>query len=82
MVGQCANPRCRKPLHYLRDGRIFIFDVVDSATEGGRRTHHLDHYWLCGNCSRTMMIRQEGGGIHIRPLPQSGPLASYDVLAS
>ena len=29
MVNQCANPKCGKPLHYLREGRIFVFDLPD-----------------------------------------------------
>ena len=29
MVNQCANPSCAKPLHYLREGRIFVFDLPD-----------------------------------------------------
>ena len=27
MVNNCANSGCGKPLHYLREGRIFIFDA-------------------------------------------------------
>lgn len=44
----CANPNCKKPLHYLREGTVYIFEVNDP---GIRSTHQLEHYWLCGECS-------------------------------
>jgi uncharacterized protein YcsI (UPF0317 family) len=63
MVNQCANPKCGKPLHYLREGRIFLFDLPDPdvpvpAPVG--RAHRLQHYWLCGQCSETMVMEQTG----------------------
>ncbi len=52
MVDYCANPQCMKPLHYLREGTIYIFELVDSeAGRGMRKGHKLEHYWLCGDCS-------------------------------
>ena len=63
MVNQCANPVCAKPLHYLREGRIFVFDMPDQtavvAPLGGR-TRRLQHFWLCGPCSETMVLKQTG----------------------
>jgi hypothetical protein len=50
VVDYCANPNCMKPLHYLREGTIYIFEVMD-AEAGTRSTHQLEHYWLCGECS-------------------------------
>ena len=34
MVNHCSNPQCAKPLHYLRDGRIFVFDVPVQSVGG------------------------------------------------
>jgi hypothetical protein len=51
MVSQCANPECRQELHYLRDGRVYQF--VLSTKTGGKR---LEHFWLCGDCSKTMIL--------------------------
>jgi hypothetical protein len=51
MVSQCANPDCRRELHYLRDGKIYQF--VLSPKTGGKR---LEHFWLCGECSKTMIL--------------------------
>jgi hypothetical protein len=59
MVNQCANPTCGKPLHYLREGRIFVFDLPDPNVPGpGRRAQGLQHFWLCARCSETMVMEQ------------------------
>jgi hypothetical protein len=59
MVNQCANPACGKPLHYLREGRIFIFDLPDSNVPApGLRARRLRHFWLCGRCAETMVMEQ------------------------
>jgi hypothetical protein len=51
MISQCANPDCRRELHYLRDGKIYQF--VFSSQTGNKR---LEHFWLCGECSKTMIL--------------------------
>jgi hypothetical protein len=51
MVSQCANPDCRRELHYLRDGKLYQF--VLSPKTGGKR---LEHFWLCGERSKTMIL--------------------------
>ena len=61
MVNQCANPNCGKPLHYLREGRIFVFDLPDPnvpVPAPGGRARRLQHFWLCGPCSETMVMEQ------------------------
>jgi uncharacterized protein YcsI (UPF0317 family) len=61
MVNQCANPKCGKPLHYLREGRIFVFDLPDpnvAFPAPGGRARRLQHFWLCGQCSETMVMEQ------------------------
>jgi len=63
MVNQCANLTCAKPLHYLREGRIYIFDAAVGSTDpGAKRLRRLEHYWLCGPCSETMMMTQSSQG--------------------
>jgi hypothetical protein len=53
MVDYCANPKCQKPLHYLREGTIFIFEGMDGTLSGASKsTHKLEHYWLCGDCTQ------------------------------
>ena len=71
MVNNCANPKCAKPLHYLREGRVFVFDVQgdrSGKTNGGKTIHHLEHYWLCGECSRLFMVEYESEkGVRLVP---------------
>lgn len=71
MVNNCANPGCGKPLHYLREGRIYIFDASASAAEpGAKRLRHLEHFWLCGVCVEAMMLIQDAaGGVRVVPRP-------------
>ncbi len=72
MVSNCANPKCAKPLHYLREGKIFVFDViVDSAGDASRRSRRMEHYWLCGVCSQTMVMEQSPEGVRV--IPRSTP---------
>ncbi len=72
MVSNCANPNCGKPLHYLREGRIFVFDVP-TGIEGpnGKRTRRLEHFWLCGECAQKMVMQQSAEGIRAVSRPQS-----------
>ena len=51
MLKNCANPQCAKPLHYLRDGRVFVFDAALKPEEvNGAKAHRMEHFWLCGPC--------------------------------
>jgi hypothetical protein len=71
MVNSCANPKCAKPLHYLREGRIFVFEAEES--NGAESVHHINHFWLCGDCSRTMRLEKTRYGIQLvtKTLPVS-----------
>lgn len=66
MVSNCANPLCGKPLVYLRDGQIYIFDVSSGPPDvKGRRQRRLEHYWLCGACSKTMTLVNDTQGVRV-----------------
>jgi hypothetical protein len=66
MVSHCANPKCAKPLHYLREGRIFVFDVAAGEPDGrGKRSRRMEHYWLCGVCSQTLAMQQSPDGVRV-----------------
>jgi hypothetical protein len=82
MVNHCANPQCSKPLHYLREGQIFAFNVPDpSAPQGstGYSSLHVEHFWLCGDCSMTMQLTRTSGN-DIRLLPRATKRASKSAL--
>jgi hypothetical protein len=61
MVKQCANPNCGKPLRYLREGRIFVFETQDN--DGNASIRRMEHFWLCGTCSRTLRLEKTSQGV-------------------
>lgn len=61
MVKHCANPKCGKPLRYLREGRIFVFETKESCGNGS--VHRMEHFWLCGACSRTFRLEMTREGV-------------------
>jgi|GraSoiStandDraft_26_1057304.scaffolds.fasta_scaffold198285_1 hypothetical protein len=81
MISNCANPACATPLRYLRDGRLFQFEVkalaanrADTVPGQGKKTvsRQVWHYWLCGQCSASMTLEFDGReGLKVIPLPHS-----------
>jgi hypothetical protein len=70
MMNNCANPKCAKPLHYLREGRVFVFEVQNRAAVGGdaEMSHHLEHFWLCGQCSlQFQVVHEYDTGVRLVP---------------
>lgn len=89
MVSNCANPACGIPLRYLRDGRLFQFEVKTLANDSGvdaggvsaRKavSRQVWHFWLCGQCSASMTLEFDGHeGLKITPFPHSHP--QYSVI--
>lgn len=66
VISKCANPECSVPLRYLRDGRLYQFEVkatrVLSPDQSGissgikRPSRQIWHFWLCGQCASTMTL--------------------------
>jgi hypothetical protein len=62
MLSKCANPACSTPLLYLREGKIFMMEhgtQPQVQSEGPvlvRSGNRVEHFWLCGPCSREMTI--------------------------
>ena len=64
MVNHCANPNCHKPLHYLRDGKIFLFSGKTSRSDSG--AFNLEHFWLCGGCAKVWTLTMDSEhGVHL-----------------
>lgn len=85
MLNQCFNPDCRKPLHYLREGRVFVFGVQESDDGGNGDGSRLEHYWLCGPCSLKFVLAQGDGGVHLaerKRLPRMVKLPAPRAMAS
>jgi hypothetical protein len=72
LVNHCANPQCCKPLHYLREGRVYVFDVTRAAAGNNERSaRRMEHFWLCGACSETYFLEQvEDRTVRITPRPK------------
>ncbi len=81
MVQKCANPGCSSRFRSLRQGRVFVKEV-ESNPDGSnkRRLRHLEYFWLCDSCCRSMtVIAEKGNGVRVAPLTAfaiSGQIAS------
>jgi hypothetical protein len=49
VVSQCANPGCKAPFIYLREGRLFAVPRHNAARK-------IEYFWLCGSCSTQMEL--------------------------
>lgn len=82
MIDTCANPECSKPLHYLREGQIFAFNLPDPSAPAGSTGYsalHVKHFWLCGDCSGSMLLSLSGkNDVLLLPRPAKQP--SHRVL--
>jgi len=68
MVTQCANPGCAVPLRYLRDGRLFQFEVR-SRIQARKLSRQVAHFWLCGKCSSLMTLMFDPvSGVQVIPV--------------
>jgi len=75
MVSRCANPACSVPLRYLRDGRLFQFEVRSRSLAGFESPRHdkgsrqIAHFWLCGHCAETLTLTfDELKGVTVVPM--------------
>ena len=75
MVNSCANPKCAKPLLYLREGRIFVFEAEEK--EGAKSVHSIKHFWLCGACSQTLRLEKTNAGVRV--VPKRSPRAQHGM---
>ena len=85
MVNHCANPQCCKPLHYLREGRIFVFDVPDplAISKSGKVARRMEHFWLCGGCSEAFTLEQNAEkNVKLTPKPMRHRHAPVVIMTS
>ncbi len=60
MLSRCLNPNCGAAFRYLSEGRVFALERLATGSDG-RAERSVEHYWLCGRCSRSMKIVVENG---------------------
>lgn len=65
VIEYCANPECRKALHYLREGRIFLFTITEPRGKTVIARRSVEHYWLCGRCCCLFNLKREDGVISL-----------------
>lgn len=61
MVSNCANPACAVPLRYLRDGRLYQFEVRPKSADhqpfpSSKGPRKVSHFWLCGECASKLTL--------------------------
>lgn len=82
MVTHCANPKCNAPLHYLRSGRLFRFELrpplqpcrdVPSTICAAKPARATVFFWLCESCARQFSLKfSPGQGIELIALQRRG----------
>ena len=84
MVDNCANPKCNKPLHYLRDGRVFTFNVPGASLgPNGQKLPRIEHYWLCGECSVSLTLEKlSEAGVQVLPMQMPTTYQTRPAIAS
>lgn len=82
MVNHCANPKCCKPLHYLREGKVYVFDVTSVTPKNGERiARRMEHFWLCGACNETYLLEQSPDRtVRIAPRSERAPTPAASPL--
>ncbi|MBZ5655850.1 MAG: hypothetical protein LAO56_11315 [Acidobacteriia bacterium] len=68
MLSSCLNPSCSAPFRYLYDGRIFTVERFLTSPDGLSTERMIEHYWLCGACSRSMKVVVEQGVATTAPI--------------
>jgi hypothetical protein len=61
MLSRCLNPGCNALFRYLYDGRIFTVERFVTSPDGINSERIVEHYWLCGPCSKAMKVVVENG---------------------
>ena len=59
MVSQCANPQCRAPFLYFRDGKLVVrrYRTQTIARE------HVELFWFCGRCANQATLEAVFGSV-------------------
>lgn len=76
MISHCANPACRAPLHFLRSGRLYRFDVKSpgepNAICTSKPTRAAIFFWLCQECSSRFSLKFDLR-LGVRLVPERAP---------
>ena len=69
MIARCFNPTCAAPFQYLRGGKLFVRDSGNYGKGGtGVSQRHVEHFWLCGSCARSVTLDLQARKPQVIPL--------------
>lgn len=74
MLHKCANPACSVNFRDLNRGKLFTVEAPPTKTFAGvptkkRPSRHVEHYWLCDQCSSALtLVFESGRGVATVPL--------------
>lgn len=74
MISTCANPDCQAAFEY-HEGQLFRFHKAYPAGGKPPNTHAVQHFWLCGCCSKEYTLAYEDGRgvVMLDRVEMSGP---------
>jgi hypothetical protein len=80
MISRCANPVCLAKFGH-REGRLFRFPK--RAKDQPANTHAVQHFWLCGACSKLYSLEYiENQGVALKPRAKEAPTESRHFIAA
>jgi hypothetical protein len=66
MFAKCSNPNCTATFDY-REGRLIRFSKPPLDGSGPADDHSVEHFWLCGSCSKFYGFEYErGAGMNVK----------------
>jgi hypothetical protein len=66
MFANCSNSECGVPFDY-REGQLIRHCKPPSEGKSSADYHCVEHFWLCGSCSRFYVFENErGSGMKIK----------------
>lgn len=65
MFTKCLNPDCGIPFDY-REGQLVRFRVSLMNGPSAANQPLVEHFWLCGRCSKLYVLRQESGNLRMK----------------
>ncbi len=73
MFSKCANPICGANFDY-HQGTFFRFHKQQSEGDPEANLHSVQHFWLCGPCSRRYWLEyRNNAGIVLMDWTQQAP---------
>jgi hypothetical protein len=76
VLAKCANPSCSTPFRRLTEGKLFQVETQyppspERLPRKNRLRHHIEHFWLCGECARLVTLAfHEDRGLITVPLAE------------